>query len=227
MNKLQSPPITASGVEHRIRLLFIITATIYLLSLPFTPYPYQFSVKALPIFLLALTCFQLLTGKSKWFMSLALLASLIGDICLALSFPLSFQYGLVAFLSAHIFYSVYFISLKSSPSDYRLFAVFAVVVFSLIAGSQILPHTSSLLVPVLIYLIVISCMAIIALYKQINNQLTFGVFCFLVSDTLLALNLFVSPIPLASLWVMLTYYSAQYFIVSGIFRYHQRQVQSE
>jgi uncharacterized membrane protein YhhN len=39
---------------------------------------------------------------------------------------------------------------------------------------------------------------------------------FMLSDTLLALNKFVSPLPLAPLWVLSTYYVAQVLIVRGM-----------
>jgi alkylglycerol monooxygenase len=39
---------------------------------------------------------------------------------------------------------------------------------------------------------------------------------FMLSDTLLALNKFVSPLPLSQLWVLSTYYIAQVLIVRGL-----------
>jgi uncharacterized membrane protein YhhN len=39
---------------------------------------------------------------------------------------------------------------------------------------------------------------------------------FMLSDTLLALNKFVTPLPLAPLWVLATYYAAQVLIVRGL-----------
>ena len=40
----------------------------------------------------------------------------------------------------------------------------------------------------------------------------------MLSDTLLALNRFVLPLPLAELWILATYYAAQMFIVAGVLR---------
>ncbi|GLX86758.1 membrane protein [Thalassotalea loyana] len=211
-----------SSISSPISRIFFITAVIYLISLPFTPYPYQYSVKALPIFILALSCFTLLDGKHKWLMSIALLFSFIGDIFLAIEFTMSFQYGLLSFLIAHIFYSIYFIKLPNKTNKYKLISIIAICAFSVIAASIIIPAANALMVPVAVYLIVITLMAVIAFYKSINRKLLFGVICFLLSDTLLAINMFVSPIPLASLWVMLTYYSAQFFIFSGAMQFNRR-----
>ncbi|MCY1550390.1 YhhN family protein [compost metagenome] len=40
----------------------------------------------------------------------------------------------------------------------------------------------------------------------------------MLSDTLLAINRFVSPLPMAQVWVLSTYYAAQVLIVMGILR---------
>ncbi|WP_341890481.1 lysoplasmalogenase family protein, partial [Variovorax sp. YR752] len=45
-----------------------------------------------------------------------------------------------------------------------------------------------------------------------------GACFFMLSDALLAINRFVSPLPLASLWVLATYYAAQMLIVRHIRR---------
>ena len=39
-----------------------------------------------------------------------------------------------------------------------------------------------------------------------------GALLFIVSDTILAYNKFVSPLPMAKVMVMVTYYAGQYFI---------------
>ena len=205
--------------DKKVTYLYLFTAIIYLASLPFTTYPFQFSVKALPIFLLFLTCFSQLEGRHKIFMSLALLFSMTGDIFLSISSPMSFQYGLGAFLIAHLCYGIYFLTLKSNTNNRQpqYIELVAILGFAGVAAYIILPHTSSLMVPVATYLVVISIMAMIAFYKGLNNQVKLGVCFFLVSDTLLATNLFVAPFSAASYLVMVTYYLAQYYITRGIF----------
>jgi uncharacterized membrane protein YhhN len=41
---------------------------------------------------------------------------------------------------------------------------------------------------------------------------------FMLSDTLLAINRFVSPLPMSQVWVLSTYYVAQVLIVVGMLR---------
>ena len=45
-----------------------------------------------------------------------------------------------------------------------------------------------------------------------------GAGCFMVSDALLAMNRFVSPLPMPQVWVLTTYYLAQVLIVMGVLR---------
>jgi uncharacterized membrane protein YhhN len=48
-----------------------------------------------------------------------------------------------------------------------------------------------------------------------SRWLAWGSVLFMLSDTLLAVDKFVSPMPVAGLWVLTTYYLAQGFIVQG------------
>ena len=45
-----------------------------------------------------------------------------------------------------------------------------------------------------------------------------GALCFLLSDALLAIDRFVSPLAWSALGVLATYYIAQYLIVTGLLR---------
>jgi uncharacterized membrane protein YhhN len=51
--------------------------------------------------------------------------------------------------------------------------------------------------------------------EKAGSWVLLGAMSFLLSDALLAINKFVAPIPMAGLWVMLTYITAQYLIVKG------------
>ncbi|WP_293224061.1 lysoplasmalogenase family protein, partial [Ottowia sp.] len=49
-----------------------------------------------------------------------------------------------------------------------------------------------------------------------------GACCFMLSDSLLAINRFVTPLPGAQVWVLASYYAAQALIVGGMLRGGQR-----
>ncbi|MEQ1658541.1 MAG: lysoplasmalogenase, partial [Hylemonella sp.] len=76
--------------------------------------------------------------------------------------------------------------------------------------------------PVAAYVLVIALMAAQAIGRATVLRdkpalwVAVGAGFFMLSDTLLALNKFVSPLPLSQLWVLSTYYVAQVLIVRGM-----------
>lgn len=154
----------------------------------------------------------------KWLVR-ALGLSWVGDVLLL--YPSMFLPGLVAFLAAHVCYIV--LLSRDAPwlHSRRALAVFmsiAALVFVLL-DQHGLP--ADLRVPVAAYVLVIATMAAQAwgrakhLGTAGSHWLAWGSVLFMLSDTLLALDKFVSPLPVAGLWVLATYYLAQGFIVQG------------
>ena len=149
-------------------------------------------------------------------LSIALTLSMLGDI--ALMFPGYFIPGLVAFLLAHLAYiSLFKRGVSWFPSRPALLATlavgFAMYAFLWVGG---LPH--GLRIPVAAYVLVIALMAAQAFgrAKAIGDQASMwvavGSASFMLSDSLLATNRFVSPLPLSQVWVLSTYYIAQTLI---------------
>jgi uncharacterized membrane protein YhhN len=154
----------------------------------------------------------------KWLVR-ALGLSWVGDVLLL--YPSMFLPGLVAFLAAHVCYIV--LLSRDAPwlHSRRALAVFmsiAALVFVLL-DQHGLP--ADLRVPVAAYVLVIATMAAQAwgrakhLGTAGSRWLAWGSVLFMLSDTLLAVDKFVSPMPVAGLWVLTTYYLAQGFIVQG------------
>jgi uncharacterized membrane protein YhhN len=147
-------------------------------------------------------------------------ASIAGDAFLAWSG--FFIQGLASFLTAHVLYCVLF--LKSGPRKLNfavtvplLFFVNGMAIWLLSAGGV----KGGLVAPVMIYMIIILAMAMIAAarYKAEptleNRTVLFGALFFVVSDSLLAINKFVLPLPFSGVLVLGTYYSAQECILLG------------
>ncbi|SFM72945.1 lysoplasmalogenase family protein [Variovorax sp. OV329] len=147
-----------------------------------------------------------------------LAGSLAGDVFLMLGAHL-FVPGLASFLVAHLFYIALFTQgVGLFPRRWALAATLGVggaMYAFLWAGG--LP--AGLRVPVALYVVVIACMAAQAIGRAAvlkdgaARAVALGALFFMLSDSLLALNRFVSPLPLASLWVLSTYYAAQWLIL--------------
>ncbi|MEJ8855941.1 lysoplasmalogenase family protein [Variovorax robiniae] len=146
-----------------------------------------------------------------------LVASLAGD--LLLMWPQFFVPGLVCFLLAHLAYIALFrMGVGMFPRRGALAATLGVgVAMYAVLWFGGLPV--ALRVPVGLYVIVIACMAAQAIGRAAvmgdaaSRWVAVGACFFMLSDALLAMNRFVSPLPLASLWVLATYYAAQMLIV--------------
>jgi uncharacterized membrane protein YhhN len=156
-----------------------------------------------------------------------LIFSLFGDYFLlfAGSDIYFFLYGLVSFLLAHIVYSsAFFRDFKNNPQASKFYGhmiLFILGVFSLSFYSFIRDYLNDFRIPVMIYMFVISVMAILAAYryKRVNllsfRLILFGAVFFVISDAALAFNKFVDPFSFAGILIMSTYMVAQYLITMG------------
>ncbi|WP_213957374.1 MULTISPECIES: lysoplasmalogenase family protein [unclassified Variovorax] len=146
-----------------------------------------------------------------------LVASLAGDVLLM--WPQFFVPGLVCFLLAHLAYIALFrMGVGLFPRRVALAATLAVgAAMYAVLWFGGLPV--ALRAPVGLYVIVIACMAAQAIGRATVTAdaaarwVAVGACFFMLSDALLAMNRFVTPLPLASLWVLATYYAAQMLIV--------------
>jgi len=148
----------------------------------------------------------------------ALAFSLAGDVFLMLPGNY-FIPGLASFLVAHGFYIILFRQGQAwFPSQRALLAVFAVGagMYGVIWGGL---HDPVLKIAVAAYVTVISLMASQAIGRATvlgdarARQVALGACIFMVSDALIAINKFVTPVELSSLWILATYYAAQVLIV--------------
>ena len=161
----------------------------------------------------------LFDSKTWLLLAAALAGSLAGDVFLM--FQGFFIPGLVSFLVAHLFYVALFKRGQAwFPHRGALAATLGIGVgmyaFLWMGG---LPP--ALRVPVAAYVLVIALMAAQAMGRATvlrsgpALRVALGAGCFMLSDSLLATDRFVTPLPWAPVWVLSTYYAAQMLIVSG------------
>lgn len=157
-------------------------------------------------------------GRFGLLLLAGLAASLAGDVFLMLGAHL-FVPGLASFLVAHLFYIALF------ASGVGLFPRLWAVAATLAVGAAMYAFLwtsglpSGLRVPVGLYVVVIASMAAQAIGRAAvlrdapARAVALGAVVFMLSDSLLAFNRFVAPLPLASLWVLATYYVVQWLIL--------------
>lgn len=156
----------------------------------------------------------------RWLVLCAWAASIAGDAFLAWSG--FFLQGLASFLTAHILYCILFV--KSGQTKWNGAFALPLVLFGAGMATWLIESggvTGGLIPPVMLYLVVILSMAMCAAarYKAEptleNRTVLLGALFFVVSDSLLAVNKFIQPLPYSGVLVLGTYYSAQECILLG------------
>jgi sterol desaturase/sphingolipid hydroxylase (fatty acid hydroxylase superfamily)/uncharacterized membrane protein YhhN len=147
----------------------------------------------------------------------ALGACLLGDVLLLQ--PQLFMAGLAAFLVGHLAFIALFRQgapwFPSRPA-LGLTLAFGIAMYGLLWNTL---HDPMLKAAVGAYVAVISLMAAQAIGRAVVMKdgaslwVAVGACAFMLSDTLLAINKFMQPLPLAALWILGTYYVAQLLIV--------------
>ncbi|QIL41582.1 lysoplasmalogenase [Pedobacter sp. HDW13] len=168
-----------------------------------------------------------LKGRFHKRIFVGLVFALAGDVLLMLQNgrPGFFIYGLIAFFICHIFYiRAFTLDHKSNPKHRTPNFLWFVGVFAIFCSGlffYLQPKLGAMQFPVLMYAIIITVMAIMAVnrYGKVNifsfKLILYGALFFLLSDSVLAVNKFAQPIPQAGVLIMATYMIAQYLIVYG------------
>lgn len=165
---------------------------------------------------------------ARW-LKAGLLASLAGDVFLL--WPDSgFLPGLVSFLVAHACYVAGFCTQLPLGRVRWPFLVFGVIA-AVVLGRLWPGIPAPLQLPVVVYVLALATMTAQAwgwwrsLARQCGHAdeplarwAAWGGTLFLLSDALLAINKFAGPLPLASLWVLASYWPAQWCIASSLAR---------
>ena len=155
-------------------------------------------------------------------MQVALFFACLGDVLLMLDGPMYFQLGLGAFLMMQIGYIVVFWT-----GSFRGIAIpraIIIVVFAITLFMWIRPNLGGLFVPVFVYMLTITTMVLTTLNRENKVQsdsfqwVFVGAALFMISDSLIAIEKFATPLPLREILVMLTYMAGQYLIVEGLLK---------
>jgi uncharacterized membrane protein YhhN len=160
-------------------------------------------------------------GAVRTWVIAGLLLSLVGDIALLLPKE-GFLPGLIAFLLAHLAYLVAFTRVAKFASRPLCFGVYALVAGAILW--QLWPGVpGGLRIPVIAYVVCLAAMAAQAAVvwragAPRGGVLALGGALFVASDALLATNKFMAPLPAASLWILASYWAAQWCIASWLER---------
>jgi uncharacterized membrane protein YhhN len=224
------------GADDRaLLLLSIICSLIYLATQNWEPYPGSVLLKVLSIAPLAVIAFRALKEPSanphgvEWLrdrdnviLAAALAFSSLGDVLLDLDPARLFTRGLFAFLVAHFIYVLLFVRnwvRPLRPRGWQLALSAAVLVYSMLLSQWLSPSLGVFAGPVMLYVCAITVMVVSAILAGFSKPwVCAGAILFLISDSIIAVNKFKSPVPGRDYLVWATYYLAQYGIAIGFLR---------
>ncbi len=196
-----------------LRIIILIMGVIYIFVIPNNPMEIKLLFKIIPMLLIIYYGLQRLPIErhlTHYLILFGLGFSMIGDGTLHW-----FIIGLSAFLIGHLFYIGAFLR-QFQWSWQRMLSIIPLLLFGLFIGYRLveslrLDANDSLIIPVIIYILAIMTMCWLAMMTN-NIWAIIGSVLFVISDSILAWNKFVSVIDFADVLIMVTYYAAQFFI---------------
>ncbi|MGS2719477.1 lysoplasmalogenase [Paraglaciecola aestuariivivens] len=190
---------------------YLLLSTLYFVGLAYQ-LPLQWLLKVLPIALLILAVIKTSHLNTAKVLFIALVFSGCGDLLLAFD---KFIPGLIAFLCAQLSFAYLFYTLHKNiwhRWQWSLLLLFYMILMLI----WLLGQLGTLLYPVLAYMTAIGCMGLLAIQSKLSMRgAVMGALVFILSDSFIAINKFIMPLPLASYLIMTSYYLAQYLLLRG------------
>ncbi|MBS1573936.1 MAG: lysoplasmalogenase [Bacteroidetes bacterium] len=219
--------------------LFLVVLLIHLAAIYFDNTPIEKITKPLLIILLAgyfIVSTRRVNSSLRKSVLLALFFSWAGDVLLMFVSDNSnfFLAGLVSFLIAHIFYIIFFHSVRVQQDvKPKAFLLIPVLVYYVALITFLSPHLGDMKLPVRIYGVVICFMLMLALHmlyiksKNTGFLMLIGALLFVISDSVLAINKFYITFNGAGIIIMLTYSVAQLLITKGAIDYISSEIEKQ
>lgn len=196
--------------------VIIIMGLVYIFLIPEEPVVFKIAMKLVPMMLIimfAASNRSLVSAHYKKVILMGLVISMVADAAIYW-----FMAGLAAFFVAHLFYITAFRTARRQSVP--LLAAILLILYGLfivvwIAVPQILSGELVLGLAIIAYIAVILIMG----WEAIRTRLPLviiGAILFICSDSFLAIDRFVTPLPAREALVMITYYAAQVFFAASI-----------
>ncbi|ACX66869.1 YhhN family protein [Paenibacillus sp. Y412MC10] len=203
--------------RYALPLFILIMSLLYIFFIPSEPLLIKLLFKLIPMWLIILFAYRQFpprATKVHYLLLSGLFFCMIGDGTL-----IWFVVGLTFFLIGHLFYTAGFLG-KWRYSLPRLLSIVPIAAYSVWMGIQLVTSLNSngeqaLIFPVIAYIAVISTMLWTSVMTG-NRLAMLGSLLFVISDSILSWNMFVSDILYSNVWIMTTYYAAQFLIARSI-----------
>ncbi|MGG4103373.1 lysoplasmalogenase [Paenibacillus lautus] len=213
--------------RYMLPLIILIMSLLYIFLIPSEPLAVKLLFKLIPMWLIILFAYRQFPphrSRIHYLLLAGLFFCMIGDGTL-----IWFVVGLSAFLIGHLFYTAGFLG-QWHYSAPRLLSIVPIAAYSVWMGIQLVSSLKSngeqaLIIPVIAYIAVISSMLWTAIMTG-NRYAMVGSLLFIISDSILSWNMFVADIRYSDIWIMTTYYAAQFLIARSISAFDRPRIQA-
>ncbi len=225
MTESSDLPLAAGKKKNILVVSYLMVSIWYMISLFLNLDQVIFYLKPCLMLPLIGWVFSSFSYSNRNILLAALIFSWAGDTLLLFSKDNSrfFLLGLCAFLMAHIFYIYLFRkTIQAHPQKSQFNATFLLVaVYGLVLLYFLWPGLHEMKIPVSIYALVICLMLFYAIKTALLLSGNFGIWLilgaisFVLSDSILAVNKFITPFAGAGIMIMGTYLFAQFSITKA------------
>lgn len=176
-------------------------------------------VKVLPALSLALAFLLLYPApaRQRGLLAAAALACAIGDVILDIDRVTLFVPGLAAFLLGHLGFLVSF-ALNRDPACRRRWIIPLFLLLPATIAALIFPRLDRLMLPVMVYLLVISAMTVLAILSRHRRLTIIGSILFVASDAMIALSRFVFDGQPSAYFSIPVYFTGLFLLAWGILK---------
>jgi uncharacterized membrane protein YhhN len=185
----------------------------------------------IPTLMMLLSSYLPFHFNGRLFIYLALIFSAIGDVFLMFDEQIMFLSGLGSFALAHLFFIIFFVKqVEIKDKAFKPLIIIPMIGYISFLIYTIYNYLGDLKPFVIGYAIIIATMlyAVVLLKNSFNSSAylmtVIGALFFIVSDSLLALNMFGHAFKFAGFWVMFTYIIAQFLIIRGIIFQYEKKI---
>lgn len=209
---------------YRLPILILTTGIVYIFISPSEPLAFSIFFKVIPMVLILIYAFEQSLPRRKsvdyWIMG-GIAFGLIGDATLHWFFI-----GWTAFFIGHVFYTIGFFK-EWRFSLPKILSALPLILFAIWIDYQLINNLqadgeTAYIIPVIAYTVIIVLMSFTAIMTG-NRWAILGSTLFIISDSVLAWNTFITGFTGAHEVIMLTYYGAQFLIAHSLFTLDARQ----
>lgn len=208
-------------MQKLLLALAVLSGLYYTFFFPNIPDTWAVLVKLIPMIILVLVALLSPSSSARYklFISIGLVFCAIGDYTLQW-----FIIGLCFFFVGHVFYIIAFLrGTHAVPTSWKIGLLSYGMGMFIWMGGTLLTHGDHILaIAVTAYITIILSMGWTAFRTRIPYAII-GALLFITSDSILAINRFITQLPFAHGLIMLTYYGAQIFIVLSITKYFENR----